>query len=422
MPGLIFKHHYPFLFLDWGFVFFGYNTCVLFNSKSMSDLREALDRILNWTYQQYQLYSHKYGYGQLSPQKEDLKLLGNDRHEVLLKLNPGLSNQEIDVITKDLPFKIPCELYELYQWKNGTSSQEAIDGLDWIFDVGQGWNYHSGFYLVPLQEVVEEYLERQELYINSLYFDHNTINNIGLRLFKSSDCNEGYIIIDENQIIKVRFHSFKGGGDYTIAIFPDLTAMMQTVADCYEQAYYRQSDGYLNYDGKIAREIWQKYNSQQIVERTLYEFQAVEALLSQMPLNSEIYYFIKFEYDFKIVGDALKFTEDTRLLDTLIRFFCRPPFNDKRDEGLNHLRTMATLFIPSNSIDAVEAFIFALKNEYWYTRYWAAHELGYSKNAKAIAPLIELLEDCDQQVRRMVRDSIQQLVKKLPELEDQIPF
>jgi cell wall assembly regulator SMI1 len=31
----------------------------------------------------------------------------------------GLTMQEIDDITKSLPFRIPDEFYELYQWHNG---------------------------------------------------------------------------------------------------------------------------------------------------------------------------------------------------------------------------------------------------------------------------------------------------------------
>lgn len=32
---------------------------------------------------------------------------------------PGLKSEEIDEITKDLPFKLPEEVYELYKWRNG---------------------------------------------------------------------------------------------------------------------------------------------------------------------------------------------------------------------------------------------------------------------------------------------------------------
>lgn len=39
--------------------------------------------------------------------------------EVKDLFQPGLKSEEIDQITKDLPFKLPLEVYELYQWRNG---------------------------------------------------------------------------------------------------------------------------------------------------------------------------------------------------------------------------------------------------------------------------------------------------------------
>ncbi|MFN6564517.1 MAG: hypothetical protein RMY28_032630 [Nostoc sp. ChiSLP01] len=36
--------------------------------------------------------------------------------EITSLLQPGLKPEEIDEITKDLPFKLPEEVYEIYQW------------------------------------------------------------------------------------------------------------------------------------------------------------------------------------------------------------------------------------------------------------------------------------------------------------------
>lgn len=61
----------------------------------MSLLTKALERILEWL-EKYRPYDVSF-------------------------LQPGLSKAEIEVITKDLPFKLPQEVCELYQWKNGTT-------------------------------------------------------------------------------------------------------------------------------------------------------------------------------------------------------------------------------------------------------------------------------------------------------------
>jgi hypothetical protein len=34
-------------------------------------------------------------------------------------MNPGLTIEEIQVLTNNLPFQLPREIYELYQWRNG---------------------------------------------------------------------------------------------------------------------------------------------------------------------------------------------------------------------------------------------------------------------------------------------------------------
>jgi hypothetical protein len=34
-------------------------------------------------------------------------------------MNPGLTLEEIQVLTSNLPFQLPYEIYELYQWHNG---------------------------------------------------------------------------------------------------------------------------------------------------------------------------------------------------------------------------------------------------------------------------------------------------------------
>lgn len=61
-----------------------------------------------------------------------------------LQLEPGLSREEIDAKVKHLPFKLPEEVYELYQWHDGSS------GYDFLFE-----NYE----FMCLQEAVAIYEE-----------------------------------------------------------------------------------------------------------------------------------------------------------------------------------------------------------------------------------------------------------------------
>jgi SMI1 / KNR4 family (SUKH-1) len=78
----------------------------------MSELTSALERISDW----YQ------------------------KNESRSVLRPGLSPAEIDEIVKDLQYRVPNELYELYEWCNGSSENDRVA--------------FRQFYLLPLAESV----------------------------------------------------------------------------------------------------------------------------------------------------------------------------------------------------------------------------------------------------------------------------
>ncbi|GAA6614673.1 hypothetical protein [Scytonema sp. NUACC26] len=61
------------------------------------------------------------------------------------QLSPGLSRAEIDAQAHILPFKLPEEIYELYQWRDGSS------GYNFLFE-------NSEF--MSLQEAVSAYCEQ----------------------------------------------------------------------------------------------------------------------------------------------------------------------------------------------------------------------------------------------------------------------
>ena len=67
----------------------------------MSELIDALDRIVNW------LEKHP-----------------SEKYASVDVLQPGLHYEEIDRRVADLPFKLPEEVYEIYQWRNGTCDGE----------------------------------------------------------------------------------------------------------------------------------------------------------------------------------------------------------------------------------------------------------------------------------------------------------
>jgi len=65
--------------------------------------------------------------------KENLQRIWNclvtKAPEIASVFQPGLRREEIDEITKHLPFKLPEEAYELYEWRNGLSKEFGLYSL-----------------------------------------------------------------------------------------------------------------------------------------------------------------------------------------------------------------------------------------------------------------------------------------------------
>jgi SMI1 / KNR4 family (SUKH-1) len=72
----------------------------------MSELAEALESIRSW-FEQNQPYEFS-------------------------RLRAGLSRDEIDNLVKDLPFKVPEEVYEIYQWHDGLADRFICGQYDFM--------------------------------------------------------------------------------------------------------------------------------------------------------------------------------------------------------------------------------------------------------------------------------------------------
>lgn len=62
------------------------------------------------------------------------------KHQPLVaeELQPGLTRGQIDELVKDLPFSLPEELYELYQWRNGMK-----DLIQWQPFICKEWKLNN---------------------------------------------------------------------------------------------------------------------------------------------------------------------------------------------------------------------------------------------------------------------------------------
>lgn len=88
----------------------------------------------------------------MSPLKDGLERILSHLEENELEiarfesLQPGLTFEKIDSITATLPFRLPLEVYQLYQWGNGAWKDEEWYG-----------KYFLGNVFLPLESAVEIY-------------------------------------------------------------------------------------------------------------------------------------------------------------------------------------------------------------------------------------------------------------------------
>ncbi|MEH1940439.1 MAG: SMI1/KNR4 family protein [Nostoc sp.] len=183
-----------------------------------------------------------------------LKSLEEKDPEIASLLQPGLTRKEIDEITKDLPFKLPEELYELYQWRNGLSDDVGFGFATWNGIIG-------GF--SSLEEAITDF---QNLRIRGC-----PSNFLRIFLF----CHQlggDYYVISIDEITHPVFHFNDQDEDFYIQhlkgrkFFSSLTTLMYAIAECFEQdAIYSDTNSKertsLEYDKDKIKAITRKYNT-----------------------------------------------------------------------------------------------------------------------------------------------------------------
>ncbi|MDZ8070981.1 MAG: SMI1/KNR4 family protein [Nostoc sp. DedQUE08] len=183
-----------------------------------------------------------------------LKSLEEKDPEIALLLQPGLTRKEIDQITKDLPFKLPEELYELYQWRNGLSDDIGFGFATWNGIIG-------GF--SSLEEAITDF---QNLRIRGC------LSNF-LRIFLFSHQLGGdYYVVSIDEITYPVFHFNDKDENFSIqhlkgrTFFSSLTTLMYAIAECFERdAIYSYTNSKertsLEYDKDKINAIIHKYKT-----------------------------------------------------------------------------------------------------------------------------------------------------------------
>ncbi|OYD98753.1 hypothetical protein CDG77_04670 [Nostoc sp. 'Peltigera membranacea cyanobiont' 213] len=128
----------------------------------MSLLTDALDRILNWFQQNKPSYA--------------------------FSLQPGLAYEEIEEKVKNLPFTLPREVYELYQWRNGMRICKGEK-------IAQ---FFHGYTFLSLEDAIDEYNQLIGL-CDDPELDYEWDKDLNEELAEMVDMTNGFIIPELNK-------------------------------------------------------------------------------------------------------------------------------------------------------------------------------------------------------------------------------
>ncbi len=178
-------------------------------------------------------------------------------------LQPGLDRSEIDYFLEPVPFLLPEEFYQLYQWRDGTL---FLDDTSRLFP---GYRFNSIRDALDLRleisEIVEDWLLDKMRNEDGFWIEHSGVyNNYFLPIFSLDHEDHICILGKENkdEISPILSVFFEGGVHIK---YDNLNSMMKTIAVCYEiGAYYNfeHPDGHkeLYYDENLVEEIRAQYN------------------------------------------------------------------------------------------------------------------------------------------------------------------
>lgn len=299
----------------------------------MSVLIKSLERIERW------LQQHKAGFVAHSGQ--------------------GLTDEQIEEETRNLPFRLPKEVYELYNWLNNS----IINGLVYAFSIAS----------------LNKAVEMRDLFIEISRSTGSTWNPHWLPICFS---NNFFCVItgdlEQKDTSPVIFFNQETYTQYIC--HTSLTAMMLTIAEAYETgAYYLNSIGYPEMDEKKFAPILRR-NNPELVEEGLVKLRQVQKKLS-LELMSDIM-------------ENIRWFKDPRAVEPLIDLLQVPAPGFRDSNGLAEIQQIAADILGEIAdTRAVTPLILALEAGYSGTRLSAAQSLGKLGDPLAIEPLLSLLQD-----------------------------
>jgi len=309
-----------------------------------------------------------------------------NRPEYAAEFQPGLTEEEIEEKLKHIPFRLPKEVYQLYQWRNGSTFDYFIPG--------------SGFLFLPLERAIEEYEVNADTYSTDDEYDEpeEYWNPYYFPIFFEGIENFLVIGSDEQQEESPVIYYFIEDGSHDI-FCSSLTKMIQVIAECYDTgAYYiteKAGRQRLSEDEVKVAQVLSKYNPE-LLDSTLKELQQVQKELSYRKLVSITY--------------RLMWYKDSKTVEPLIDLLKVSESHKKSADDIFQIQALAACILGRlNDTRAVEPLIDVLDSEFRITRWNAAESLGNLGDSKAIEPLINALQDSEELTQNQAAFSLLKL-------------
>ena len=346
-----------------------------------------------------------------------LHWIKQNRTDDVKYLQPGLSKGDIDNLVQDLPFQLPSEVYELYQWRNGALLPKLPEDHD-MYEKGlifkPSWSFR------PLQDVINIYLEKLnkenlfDSYIN-FFPDGKVFRNkfdilpifYTIRYYDIDDYCSGSLWINQEQGLNpVIFNDFQEG-ENVLEKYSSLTSMMLTIAECYEAGIY---DKY--YFGKYDESeniIWRKYNydlrelALQVIQEKSYFRKAWTYIIYELVEFKDS---INCQYLIQWLSNLIDAYKESNYITSFRGIDLK--LYKKNQDNLYYFQLetgLPKLLGELGDIKAVPILITALKNNNLFqakpfSKICAAKALGKLKDTRATFPLIEILRDDWDEARK----------------------
>lgn len=187
-------------------------------------------------------------------------------------LQPGLTREQIETQLQALPFRPPEEVYQFYQWRNGSSIEVTAEGN----------SYQTSIELLPIHRLLslEEAIEERNLCCQ-ISGENYGDDDHWLPLF--ADGGEYFLAKGNAESATATIcYSDTVSGELVLE-FNSLADFIQAIAECFETgAYHFESVG-LNWNNAREKQAWLKYQPQRAenIDRLLQNQDLSEQELQQ---------------------------------------------------------------------------------------------------------------------------------------------